>query len=149
MYGQIHQSVTSTNCRPCKNFACRIVSGARKNDHITPIRIELNWLPVVNQLYYHSPTMAFKCMAGHAPEYLSSKFLRRGEVSDPSTRNSQLLNILFFKTASGKRTFYYRIMSLWNSLDCLLNYVSQSPFLKFAWEPNYLKNCNFYIFIVL
>ena len=100
-----------------QNFACRIVSGARKYDHITPIRKELNWLPVANQLYYRSAIMAFKCMTGHAPEYLSSKFLKRAEVSGRSTRNSQLLNIPLFKTASGQRTFYYRIVNLWNSLD--------------------------------
>ena len=100
-----------------QNFACRIVSGARKYDHITPIRKELNWLPVANQLYYRSAIMAFKCMTGHAPEYLSSKFLKRAEVSGRSTRNSQLLNIPLFKTAGGQRTFYYRIVNLWNSLD--------------------------------
>ena len=100
-----------------QNFACRIVSGARKYDHITSIRKELNWLPVANQLYYRSAIMAFKCMTGHAPEYLSSKFLKRTEVSGRSTRNSQLLNIPLFKTASGQRTFYYRIVNLWNSLD--------------------------------
>ena len=100
-----------------QNFACRIVSGARKYDHTTPIRKELNWLPVANQLYYCSATMAFKCMTGHAPEYLSSKFLKRAEVSALSTRNSHLLNIPLFKTASGQRTFYYRMVNLWNSFD--------------------------------
>ena len=75
-----------------QNFACRIVSGARKYDHISPICKELNWLPVANQLYYRSATMAFKGMTGHAPEYLSSKFLKQAEVSGRSTRNSQLLN---------------------------------------------------------
>ena len=43
-----------------QNFACRIVSGARKYDHVTPIRKELNWLPVASQLHYRSATMAFK-----------------------------------------------------------------------------------------
>ena len=39
-----------------QNFAC-----------ISPIRKELNWLPLANQLYYYcSATMAFKCMTGHA-----------------------------------------------------------------------------------
>jgi len=78
-----------------QNFACRIVSGARKYDHVTPIRKELNWLPVASQLYYRSATMAFKCMTCNAPEYLSSKFLKRSEVSGRNTRNSQLLNIPF------------------------------------------------------
>ena len=73
-----------------QNFACHILSGTRKYDHITPICKELNWLPVANQLhvYYRSATMAFKCMTGNAPEYLSSKFLKRAEVSGCSTRNS-------------------------------------------------------------
>ena len=100
-----------------QNFVFRIVSGVRKYDHIRPIRKELNWLPLANQLYYRSATMAFKYMTGHAPEYLSSKFLKRAEVSGRSTRNSQLLNIPLFKTASGQRTFCYRIVNLWNSLD--------------------------------
>ena len=100
-----------------QNFACHIVSGACKYDHISPIHKELNWLPVANQLYHRSATMAFKCMTGNAPEYLSSKFLIRAEVSGRSTRNSQLLNIPLFKTPSGQRTFYYGTVSLWNSLD--------------------------------
>ena len=53
-----------------QNFACRIVSGARKFDHVTPIRKKLNWLSVPSQLYYRNATMAFKCMTGQAPEYL-------------------------------------------------------------------------------
>jgi hypothetical protein len=61
-----------------KIFACRIpLYGARKYDHITPFLKELKWLPVASQLYYRSAIMAFKCMTGSAPEYLSSKFIKR------------------------------------------------------------------------
>jgi len=47
----------SSNCNIDKlqsvhNFACRIVSGAGKFNHITPILKELEWLPVSSQLYY-------------------------------------------------------------------------------------------------
>ena len=55
-------------------------------------------------------------MNGHAPSYLSSQFIKRWDVSKRSTRSSQLLN----KTASGQRSFYYRTVSLWNSLDTSL-----------------------------
>ena len=61
--------------------------------------------------------MAFKCMTDQAPEYLTSKFIKRAEVSRRSTRNSQLLQIPFFRTVSGQRTFSYRTVNLWNSLD--------------------------------
>ena len=61
--------------------------------------------------------MVFKCMSGCASEYLSSQFIKRTEVSNRRTRNSQKLNIPLSETASGQRTFYYRTLSLWNSLD--------------------------------
>ena len=51
------------------------------------------------------------------PTYLSSLFLKRGEIRGRATRNSQLLNIPLFKIATGQRKFSYRTVSLWNSLD--------------------------------
>ena len=35
-----------------QNFAYRIVSGARKYDHVTPLLKSPSWLPVRDQLYY-------------------------------------------------------------------------------------------------
>ncbi|CAH3194438.1 unnamed protein product [Porites evermanni] len=52
-----------------------------------------------------------------APEYLTSKLVGRSAVSTRNTRNSQLLNIPLFRTASGQRTFQYRATSLWNELQ--------------------------------
>ena len=57
-----------------QNFAYRIVSGIRKYDHITPELKRLKRLPVFSQLYYRNAILAFKCMCGRAPEYLSSFF---------------------------------------------------------------------------
>ena len=93
-------------------------SGARKYDHVTPIFFlkQLNWLSVRQHLYYRDSILAFKCMTGSAPDYLSEQFIRRGDVSTRITRNSQMLNTPLFKTATGQRTFYYRTVSLWNSL---------------------------------
>ena len=60
-------------------------------------------------------------MSGCAPEYLSSQFIKRTDVSNRRTRNSQkLYTVPFFKTASGQKTFYYRTVSLWNSFDSSL-----------------------------
>ena len=44
-------------------------------------------------------------------------FLKRAEIIGRETRNSQLLNVPLFKTATGQRTFFYRTGSLWNSLE--------------------------------
>ena len=99
-----------------QNFACRIVSGSKKYDHVTPILRQLNWLPVKQHMYYRDSIMAFKCMNGLAPGYLSEQFVKRSSISTRITRNSQLLHIPLFKTATGQRTFYYRMVSLWNAL---------------------------------
>ena len=56
-------------------------------------------------------------MTGCAPDYLSEQFVKLGVISQRTTRSSQKLNIPLFKSATGQRTFYYRTVSLWNSLD--------------------------------
>ena len=81
-----------------QNFACRIVSGAKKYDHVTPLLKSLSWLPVKDQLYYRQAIMAVKCMTGQAPEYLTSQFITREQVSERITRSSQELNIPLFRT---------------------------------------------------
>ena len=110
-----------------QNFACRIVSGARKYDHVTPLLKSLSWLPVKDQRYYRQAIMAFKCMTGHAPEYLISQYITREQVSQRTTRSSQKLNIPLFRTASGQRTFHYRTVKLWNNLE---SFVKLSPSVK-------------------
>ena len=67
-------------------------------------------------MYYRDSIMAFKCMNGFAPGYLSDQFIKRSSISTRKTRNSQLLTIPLFKTSTGQRTFYYRMVSLWNAL---------------------------------
>ena len=65
-----------------QNFACRIVSGAKKYDHVTPLLKRQSWLTAKDQLYHRQAKMAFKCMTGQAPEYLTSQFFTREQVSE-------------------------------------------------------------------
>ena len=55
-----------------QNFACRIVSGAGKFDHITPLLKDFRWLPVKQQLYFRLAVLVSKCITGWAPAYLTS-----------------------------------------------------------------------------
>ena len=102
-----------------QNFAARIVANKRKYEHVTPILKSLNWLPVRDQLYFRDAVLAFKCMSGLAPVYLSDKLITRSTVSkrELETRNSQMLNIPLFRTATGQKTFYYRTVNIWNNLN--------------------------------
>ena len=116
------------NRRPFKTLLTESSAGAKKYDHVTPLLKSLSWLPVKDQLYYRQAIMAFKCMTGHAHEYLTYQFITREQVSERTTRSSQKLNIPLFRTASGQRTFYYRTVKLWNNLE---SFLTLSPSVKF------------------
>ena len=51
----------------------------------------LNWLPIKDQLYFRDAVLAFKCMSGLAPGYLSDQLITRSNVSNRKTRNSQMV----------------------------------------------------------
>ena len=56
--------------------------------------------------------MIYKCINGLAPIYLCDLFL-----NNRATRNNGALHIPLFSTATGQRSFRYRAVGLWNSLD--------------------------------
>ena len=103
-----------------QNFESHIIDGLQKYDHMTPILKELNWIPVKKQLFYRDAVFAFKCMKGMAPSYLSSQFTTRGIISGRTTRQSDHLNIPLFTSATGQKSFQYRIVKLWNDLPLKL-----------------------------
>ena len=115
-------------------------TSTHKYDHITPVLKELKWLPVATQLYFRSAIMAFKCLTSRVPEYLSSQFSKRGEISGRATRSSQMLNIPLFKSASGQRTFYYRTVSIWNSMDSSLKTLEKVSAFKFYLKRKLIKD---------
>ena len=100
-----------------QNFACKIITGAPKYDHVTP---ELNWLSVSDMLKVREAVMVYKCINNLAPDYLCTKFTKRCSIHNYTTRNNSKLQIPLFKSASGQRTFSYRAVSLWNELDEVL-----------------------------
>ena len=113
--GLIHLTKIYVNCSMYRT--ARVISGKRKFDHITPVLQALRWLSVRQQLYLRDAVFTFRYMTGCAPDYLRSNLVTRGQASGRVTRNSQQLNIPLFRTATGQRSFQYRAVSLWNSLD--------------------------------
>ena len=47
-----------------QNSAARILTGASKYDHITPMLKQLHWLPVSSRIEYKILMLAFKCLHG-------------------------------------------------------------------------------------
>ena len=99
------------------NFACRIIANGKKFDHITPILKNIGWLPVKEHLLFKDLVMIYKCINSLAPTYLCDLFLKRKELNNRATRNNEALHIPLFSTTTGQRSFRYRVVGLWNSLD--------------------------------
>ena len=88
-----------------QNFVARIVTGARKYEHIMPMLKELHWLPVAKQLEVRDILMAFKCIKGLAPPSLCNKLSTRSQVHTRNTENKDKLHIQSFTSATGQRSF--------------------------------------------
>ena len=83
-----------------RNFAARIVSGTRRFDHVTLAMKNLRWIPVKSHLYLRDVSRALN-LAGQVPNYLSSNFISRGNISGRATRSSTQFNIPLFKPSRG------------------------------------------------
>jgi len=55
-----------------QNAAARLVSGARRSDHITPVLQELHWLPVRRRVDFKMATLVYLSLSGMAPAYLAA-----------------------------------------------------------------------------
>ena len=62
------------------NAAARLVVGAGRRDHITPILRELHWLPIRQRILYKMAVLAFHRIHQSAPTYLSEMFTSTADV---------------------------------------------------------------------
>ena len=54
-----------------KGAAARLVTGARRRDHITPVLRQLHWLPVRQRVTFKVAVLVHQSLAGAAPAYLA------------------------------------------------------------------------------
>ncbi len=50
-----------------QNTAARIITGTPRRDHITPIFLELDWLPIAQRIDFKFLLLTFKCLIGVGP----------------------------------------------------------------------------------
>jgi len=70
-----------------QNAAARVVTGARKFDHITPVLHEVHWLPVRQRIRFKLAMTVYKCLSGLAPAYLADDCVL---VSSVANRDLQI-----------------------------------------------------------
>ena len=63
-----------------QNYACRIVTGLNKYDHISEALKSFKWLNVKGKLLFIDLVMVYKCMNNLTPDYLRERFQHRSEI---------------------------------------------------------------------
>ncbi len=100
-----------------QNAAARIVNLVPKFDHITPVMIDLHWLPVRYRIKFKIVLLVFKCLKGEAPVYLKEMIARCEPSVTLRSSNPMLLKLPRVKRKTlGTRSFRYAGPELWNDL---------------------------------
>jgi hypothetical protein len=102
-----------------QNSAARLLTVTRKFDHITPVLIQLHWLPVKYRIDFKILLLTFKALHKLAPEYLSD--LLTVYKSSHSLRSLAHDNLLLVESKTrlksyGDRAFSNAAPKLWNRL---------------------------------
>ena len=101
--------------------SARLVLGAGRHEHVTPLLHELHWLPIQKRIDMRLGTLAYLCRTGRAPTYLSDELV---EVTSLPGRRHLRSAIAGLLTASrraryatlGGRAFGAVSSQVWNRL---------------------------------
>ena len=114
-----------------QNAAARLISLTRKHDHITPVLIDLHWLPVAHRIKFKLLLLTFKALNGLTPIYIQELITT---YKPPRTLRSSSHLVLATKSYNlksyGLRSFSVSAPLLWNSLPSSIRDASDITLFK-------------------
>ncbi|KXJ12154.1 Arachidonate 5-lipoxygenase [Exaiptasia diaphana] len=116
-----------------QNACARLVMLSKKHDHITPLLINLHWLPVSARIKFKILLLTFKALHGLAPIYVQD-MLKNYRPSRCLRSSSQLLlsSKSYNLKSYGYRSFSVAGPFLWNSLPSSIRDISSLDNFKTA-----------------
>jgi len=102
-----------------QNAAARLVTGARRRDHITPVLRQLHWLPVRQRVNFKLAVLVFKALHGLVSCCLVDDCQLVTDAGRRQLRSSDAATCVLFQRTStrfGDRAFGVCGPSVWNSL---------------------------------
>ena len=113
-------------------WAAKLVTKKPKRDHVTPLLIQLHWLPIKARIEYKIALLCFKCVNSKAPSYLQQLVSPYQPVRPLRSSNKNLLCVPNMKTKKfGHRTFSFNAATIWNSIPTnIRNIINEEKFKK-------------------
>ena len=108
-----------------QNAAARLITLSRKHHHITPILIDLHWLPVADRIKYKILLLTFKSLNGLTPSYINDLITKYQPTRNLRSSSTLLLTSIPYSLKSyGYRSFSVAAPELWNSLPPKIRTIS-------------------------
>jgi len=126
-----------------QNAAARLVTGARRSEHMTPVLRNFHWLPVRQRTTFKTAVLVYKCLHSMAPQYLQMYCEPTSTVTSRRLRSahSGRLTVPRTRTNYGDRSFAVQGPLVWNSLPAEL----RTPDITLAMFRNRLKTFLFHL----
>ena len=100
-----------------QNMSARLVTNVKKYDHITPVLMQLHWLPVRCRIEYKVLLIIYKCLHGLAPVYLSSLLQQYQPTRQLRSKSKELLHVPKSRLVTfGDHAFCKFAPEMWNAL---------------------------------
>ena len=98
------------------NCAARLILRKQKYDHVTPLLIELHWLPVSQRIVFKILLLTFKALNGLSPSYITDLLDRYVPTRPLRSSSRGLLKVPRSNSKYGDRSFSVCAPTLWNGL---------------------------------
>ena len=106
-----------------QNAAARLITRTKKSDHITPVLINLHWLPIEHRVIFKLLLYTYKALHGLAPDYLANLLTFYKPVRTLRSSRSNNLSVPRSRTSTyGDRSFACVFTRLWNQLPDFVRY---------------------------
>ncbi len=129
-----------------QNATARLIFNEPKRTHVTPLFINLHWLPIAARIKFKALMFAYKTTTGSAPLYLNS--LLQTYVPSRSLRSASERRIIVPSQRGAKslsQTFSLTVPTWWNDLPNSMTWAAESsPIFK-----KRLKTHLFHLYLTL
>src|SRR4029434_4069808 len=114
-YLSLYSNLSVKPLQMIQNAAARLVFNQPKRAHVTPLLIDLHWLPVAGRIKFKSLMLAYRVLSGSAPTYLNA--LVRANVTPRTLRSSSERRLALPSVqARQSRLFSFVVPRWWNEL---------------------------------